>query len=35
VDPVLKAWSDGDVPLETYPAGTAGPPEWASSRSEL
>ena len=26
VDPVLTAWSAGDVPLEEYPAGSAGPP---------
>ncbi|WP_104053836.1 MULTISPECIES: glucose-6-phosphate dehydrogenase [unclassified Arthrobacter] len=35
VDPVLKAWAAGEVPLETYPAGTMGPPEWESSRSDL
>ncbi|MFJ7749082.1 glucose-6-phosphate dehydrogenase [Arthrobacter sp. NPDC097144] len=35
VDPVLKAWADGEVPLETYPAGTMGPAEWESSRSGL
>ena len=35
VDPVLKAWADGEVPLETYPAGTKGPPDWESSRSDL
>lgn len=35
VDPVLKAWADGEVPLDSYPAGTMGPPEWESSRSEL
>ncbi|MDK1359288.1 glucose-6-phosphate dehydrogenase [Arthrobacter sp. zg-Y1219] len=34
VDPVLQAWADGDVPLETYPAGTAGPPDWKTSRAE-
>jgi glucose-6-phosphate 1-dehydrogenase len=25
VEPVLKAWSDDDVPLEEYPAGSSGP----------
>ena len=35
VDPVLKAWAAGEVPLESYPAGTMGPPEWESSRSGL
>jgi glucose-6-phosphate 1-dehydrogenase len=27
VDPVLEAWADPDLPLETYPAGTWGPSE--------
>ena len=27
VTPVLEAWSDGLVPMETYPAGSAGPPQ--------
>ncbi|PSL01517.1 glucose-6-phosphate 1-dehydrogenase [Haloactinopolyspora alba] len=26
VEPVLAAWSDGAVPMEEYPAGSAGPP---------
>jgi glucose-6-phosphate 1-dehydrogenase len=26
VDPVLAAWSEGQVPMEDYPAGSAGPP---------
>jgi glucose-6-phosphate 1-dehydrogenase len=26
VTPVLEAWADGVVPLETYAAGSAGPP---------
>ncbi len=26
VTPVLRAWADGRVPLEEYPAGSAGPP---------
>jgi glucose-6-phosphate 1-dehydrogenase len=26
VTPVLEAWADGRVPLEEYPAGSAGPP---------
>jgi glucose-6-phosphate 1-dehydrogenase len=25
VEPILKAWRDGRVPLEEYPAGSAGP----------
>jgi glucose-6-phosphate 1-dehydrogenase len=25
VDPVLRAWAAGEVPLETYPAGSGGP----------
>ncbi|MGO4105989.1 glucose-6-phosphate dehydrogenase [Leifsonia sp. YAF41] len=29
VAPVLAAWRDSTVPLEEYPAGTAGPAEWA------
>jgi glucose-6-phosphate 1-dehydrogenase len=28
VEPVLKAWSRGSVPLEEYPAGTSGPEDW-------
>ena len=35
VDPVLQAWADGDVPLETYRAGTQGPPGWDTSRADL
>jgi glucose-6-phosphate 1-dehydrogenase len=27
IDPVLEAWSDGDRPVASYEAGTAGPPE--------
>lgn len=28
VDPVLKAWKAGRVPMETYPAGSSGPDGW-------
>jgi glucose-6-phosphate 1-dehydrogenase len=28
VEPVLAAWSDNDVPLEEYPAGSTGPEGW-------
>ncbi|CAL9329785.1 glucose-6-phosphate dehydrogenase [Streptomyces sp. enrichment culture] len=28
VEPVLDAWSDGRVPLDEYPAGSAGPAHW-------
>ena len=28
VDPVLKSWAAGNVPLEEYPAGSSGPAEW-------
>ena len=28
VEPVLAAWRGGRVPLEEYPAGSAGPPGW-------
>lgn len=28
VDPVLKAWAKDEVPLQTYPAGSAGPRGW-------
>jgi glucose-6-phosphate 1-dehydrogenase len=31
IEPVLDAWKRGDVPLEEYPAGSDGPPEWATS----
>jgi glucose-6-phosphate 1-dehydrogenase len=29
VAPVVKAWHDGEIPLENYPAGSAGVPRWA------
>lgn len=28
VDPVLKAWARGSVPLQEYPAGSPGPRDW-------
>lgn len=28
IDPVLAAWRDGRVPLDEYPAGSAGPDAW-------
>lgn len=28
VEPALQAWSAGDVPLQEYPAGSAGPEGW-------
>ena len=31
VEPVLAAWRADDVPLEEYPAGSAGPPGWPLS----
>ncbi|WP_426996114.1 glucose-6-phosphate dehydrogenase [Pseudarthrobacter sp. N5] len=31
VEPVLKAWFRGTVPLEEYDAGTSGPENWPSS----
>lgn len=31
VDPVIRAWRQGDVPLESYPAGTTGPDTWTTS----
>ena len=33
VDPVLAAWSRGDVPLAEYDAGTSGPEGWSASGS--
>lgn len=30
VDPVLKAWAQGGVPLEEYRAGSDGPDDWAT-----
>jgi len=27
IDPILKAWHEGDPPIATYEAGSAGPPE--------
>ncbi|HSO00937.1 MAG TPA: glucose-6-phosphate dehydrogenase [Gaiellaceae bacterium] len=32
VGPVLAAWAAGEVPLEEYAAGTAGPESWSSPR---
>ncbi|NKX49939.1 glucose-6-phosphate dehydrogenase [Arthrobacter deserti] len=34
VEPVLQAWAENKVPLEEYPAGSYGPPEWDTSRDE-
>lgn len=31
LDPVLHAWSHGEVPLEEYEAGTTGPASWPGS----
>lgn len=31
VEPVLRAWEKGHVPLDEYPAGSNGPRGWASS----
>jgi glucose-6-phosphate 1-dehydrogenase len=31
VEPVLAAWKDDDVPMDTYPAGSDGPKRWATS----
>jgi glucose-6-phosphate 1-dehydrogenase len=28
VAPVLKAWADGEVPLDDYEAGSEGPADW-------
>ncbi|MDQ4502256.1 glucose-6-phosphate dehydrogenase [Sinomonas sp. ASV322] len=33
VDPVLAAWAAGEVPMDTYLAGSAGPSGWATSAS--
>ncbi|NUT70226.1 glucose-6-phosphate dehydrogenase [Pseudarthrobacter sp. C4D7] len=32
VEPVLKAWGQGKVPLEEYDAGSAGPASWPTNR---
>lgn len=32
IDPVLKAWRSGEVPMEEYAAGSPGPQSWRSSR---
>ncbi|MDQ0868963.1 glucose-6-phosphate 1-dehydrogenase [Arthrobacter sp. V1I9] len=31
VEPVLKAWQQGTVPLEEYDAGSSGPAEWSGT----
>lgn len=31
VDPVLRSWSNGELPLEEYDAGTTGPASWPGS----
>jgi glucose-6-phosphate 1-dehydrogenase len=33
VDPVLRAWSHGEVPLEEYEAGSTGPEAWPGSQA--
>ena len=33
VEPVLAAWRNDQVPLEEYPAGSAGPDDWPDVRS--
>jgi glucose-6-phosphate 1-dehydrogenase len=33
VEPVRQAWQRGEVPLEEYPAGSAGPEDWETSGS--
>ncbi|GAB3260466.1 glucose-6-phosphate dehydrogenase [Arthrobacter pigmenti] len=33
VEPALKAWEAGEVPLEEYPAGSLGPDDWDTSRN--
>jgi glucose-6-phosphate 1-dehydrogenase len=32
IEPVRQAWKRGDVPLEEYRAGSAGPDGWAALR---
>ncbi|WP_243224510.1 glucose-6-phosphate dehydrogenase [Microbacterium sp. CIAB417] len=32
LEPIAAVWERGDVPLEDYQAGSAGPADWASSR---
>ena len=32
VEPVLRAWRDGHVPLREYPAGSTGPGRWPLPR---
>jgi len=34
VEPVLKAWDAGEVPLEEYAAGSSGPAGWETSRKD-
>ncbi|MGN6442714.1 MAG: glucose-6-phosphate dehydrogenase [Arthrobacter sp.] len=34
VEPVLKAWTHGEVPLEEYDAGSAGPASWPTNRHQ-
>ena len=34
VEPVLKAWGQGKVPLEEYDAGSAGPASWPTNRHQ-
>lgn len=35
VDPVLRAWADDEVPLDSYAAGTMGPADWRTSQPDL
>jgi glucose-6-phosphate 1-dehydrogenase len=34
VDPVLQAWREGRTPMDSYPAGSAGPDDWSLPRQE-
>ncbi len=34
VKPVLEQWERGEPPLQTYPAGSAGPPRYANGGEE-
>lgn len=34
VEPVIAAWRDGDVPLESYAAGSQGPKRWDTTAQE-
>jgi glucose-6-phosphate 1-dehydrogenase len=34
IEPVQRAWAEDAVPMDSYPAGSTGPKEWAAGSGE-